>query len=424
MTPGREPARLWRDRRFATYWAGDAVSTFGDRISELALPLIAVTMLHASPIEVGLLVAAVWAPNLLSVIVGAWVEQRPSKQRLMVIANLIQAAGIASLPIAHLAAEVTLAQLYVVALVQGAGGVLHATSSQPFFVRLVPKRSYVEANSLLSGTRSASFVAGPALGGALIQAVTAPVAMLVDAVSFLVAAGAIRAVRIDESPAAPSEESEATGSLGSRIRSGLRFVGVHSYLRPALCCVTTCNFFSFILFSVLILFASRSLGLSPGEIGLAFGIGATGGLLGAALAGRLARRIGTGRAVVLGSIAFSLPFLALPLASGSTLTKCATLAAVQFVSAAGVMLFDVNLNSVQTAVIPDQMRSRVTGVFGTINYGVRPVGAALGGFLADRIGIGPVIVIAAIGGSLAFLWLLRTPVLNVRRVDDLQATSV
>lgn len=421
MTPGPKPARLWRERRFATYWAGDAVSTFGDRISELALPLIAVTMLHASPIEVGLLVAAVWAPNLLSVVVGAWVEQRPSKQRLMVIANLIQAASIASLPVAYLVAEVTLAQLYAVALLQGAGGVLHATSSQPFFVRLVPKQSYVEANSLLSGTRSVSFIAGPALGGALIQAVTAPVAMLVDAVSFLVAACAIRSVRIDESSAAPSGE---TGSLGSRIRSGLRFVGAHSYLRPALCCVTTCNFFSFILVSVLILFASRSLGLSPGEIGLAFGIGATGGLLGAALAGRLAHRIGTGKTIVFGSIAFSLPFLALPLASGSTLTKCATLAAVQFVSAAGVMLFDVNLNSVQTAVIPDQMRSRVTGVFGTINYGVRPAAAALGGFMAERIGIGPVIVIAAIGGSLAFLWLLRTPVLEVLRVDDLESTKV
>ena len=415
MTRAAAPRRLWRDQRFTTYWAGDAVSTMGDRISELALPLIAVSMLQASAIQVGLLVAAVWAPNLLSVVVGAWVEHRPSKKRLMVIANLIQAAAIASLPITYLVAEVTMAQLYAVALVQGAGGVLFAASSQPFFVRLVPKSAYVEANSLLSGSRSASFIVGPALGGTLIQALTAPIAMVIDAVSFLVSACAIRSVHVDESPVGTQD----AGSLVRRIRSGLQFVVRHPYLWPALRCVTTCNFFSFILFAVLILFASRHLGLSPGAIGLAFGVGAVGGLLGATLAAPLARRIGTGVTIAVGSVAFSAPFLFLPLISGSTVTKCAALASVQFVSSAGVMLFDINLNSVQTAVIPDGMRSRVTGVFGTINYGIRPLGAAIGGGLAQLVGLGPVIAISAVGGSLAFLWLLGTPVLRVQEVDDL-----
>lgn len=419
-TPDSSPGRLWRDRRFATYWAGDAVSTIGDRISELALPLIAVTMLQASSLEVGLLVSAVWAPNLLSVVVGAWIERQPSKQRAMVIANLIQATSVASVPIAHLVAEVTLTQLYVVALVQGAGGVLFATASQPFFVRLVPKKSYIEANSLLSGSRSASFIVGPAAGGMLIQAVTAPIAMVVDAASFLVSAWAIKRIRVDEGRAATPDDTE---SLTHRIRAGLRFVLDHPYLRPALACVTTCNLFSFVLFGVLILFASRDLGLSPGAIGLAFGIGAIGGLLGAVVAGPLSRRFGIGTTIALGTVLFSAPFLLLPLTSGSTVAKIAALASVQFVSAAGVMLFDINLNSVQTAVIPDRMRSRVTGVFGTINYGVRPLGAAAGGFAAQFVGIGPVIVIAAIGGSLAVLWLMRSPVLRVRRIEELSAVE-
>lgn len=176
-------------------------------------------------------------------------------------------------------------------------------------------------------------------------------------------------------------------------------------------------------FRVLILFASRHLGLSPSQIGLAFGIGAVGGLVGAALAAPLARRIGTGITVAVGSVVFSAPFVFLPLISGSTAAKCAALASVQFVSSAGIMLFDINLNSVQTAVITDELRSRVTGVFGTINYGIRPLGAAIGGGLAQFIGLGPVIVISAVGGSLAFLWLLRTPVLRVRRVDDLEAVE-
>lgn len=264
---------------------------------------------------------------------------------------------------------------------------------------LVPKESYVEANSLLSGTRSASSIVGPALGGALIQALTAPVAMVVDALSFLVSAWTIKTVRIEESPPAPAEASD---TLTRRIRSGLRFVFDHPYLRPALSCVTTCNFFSFILNAVLVLFASRYMALSPGSIGLAVGIGAVGGLLGAVMAGPLARRIGTGRTIAIGAIAFAAPFVFLPLAAGSTVTKIATLAAVQFVSTAGVMMFDINLNAVQTAVIPDRMRSRVNGVFGTINYGIRPMGAALGGLVAQLIGVGPVIVVAGLGGSFAY----------------------
>lgn len=410
---------LWRDRRFATFWAGDAVSTLGDRVTELALPLIAVTTFHATPGVVGLLVAAVWAPNLVSVVVGAWVERRPSKKRLLIVANLVQAGAVASLPVAYLLAEVTLVQLFVVALVQGSGGVLAHTATQPFFVRLVPKRAYVEANSLLSGSRSASFIAGPALGGALIQAVTAPMAVLVDAVSFLLSAAAIGAVPVDEQ----REENTESGSLLQQVSSGVRFVFAHPYLRPALACVTTANFFSYVLNAVLVVFAVRALGLTPALLGLALGLGAVGGLLGAALAGPLGRRIGTGRSIAVGAVAYAAPFVALPLAEGTTAVKVAVLAGAQFLSAAGVMVFDIHLNAVQTVVTPDRMRSRRTGVFGTINYGVRPIGAALGGLTAGLIGVEPVIIAAAVGGTMAALWLLGTPVLQVERAGDLDEVT-
>lgn len=359
---------LWRDRRFATFWAGDAISTFGDRITELALPLIAVTTLQATPAMVGLLVAAVWAPNLLSVVVGTWAERQPSKKRLLIVANLIQAGAVVRLPVTYLAAHVTLAQLFVVALLQGAGGVLAHTSGQAFFVRLVRKDAYVEANSLLSGTRSASFIAGPALGGALIQAISAPMAVLVDAVSFLVSAVTLRAVQVDERRTQPAEP----GSLLQQIRSGFRFVFSHPYLRPALACVTTANFFSYVLNAVLVLFAVRTLGLTPALIGLALGIGAVGGLVGTLVAGPLGRRIGAGRSIAIGAIAFAAPFAVLPLAHRTVAGGMTVLAAAEFVSAAGVMVFDIHLNAVQTVVTPDRMRSRSSGVFGTVNYGVRP----------------------------------------------------
>ena len=187
---------------FRRFWAGETISQFGDRISELALPLIAVTALAATPAEVGLLTAAVWAPNLLSVLVGSWVDGQAHRRRLLVAADLLRAAVLLSLPLAHWLGTVTLAQLFVVALLAGAGQVLFSSAYPSFFVSLVDRRDFVEANSRLSTSRSASFVAGPALGGLLIEILTAPVAMLVDALSFL--ASALLIARIPAAPAEPA----------------------------------------------------------------------------------------------------------------------------------------------------------------------------------------------------------------------------
>ncbi len=415
---------LWRDRRFATYWFGQGVSQLGDRISELALPLIAVTMLAATPSQVGLLTAAIWAPNLLSVVVGAWVDHRPSKRRLLVVANLVQAVAAAGLPIAYAAGHLALWHLFAAALVLGAGGVLYQTSYPTFFARLVHRDQYVEANSLLSTTRSGSFIAGPAIAGALIQAVTAPVAMVVDAVSFLVSAGAIASVRVDEGPVTAGPDSAPRERLLRRAAQGLVFLSRHPYLRASLACATTLNFFSFVVAAVLILFASRTLGLDAAQIGLALGLGALGGLAGALLAPGVARRMGTGRTAAVGAVLFSAPFAMVPLAGGSTAAKVAVLAAAELVSSAGVMLFDINVNAVQTAVTPDHMRSRVAGAFATVNYGIRPLGAVVGGVAATLVGIGPTLVAAAAGGCLSVLWLVRSPLVRVRSVTDLGPVDV
>jgi len=411
---------LWTDRRFSTYWAGQTVSQFGDRISELALPLIAVATLQASPTEVGLLTAAIWTPSLIALFIGAWVDHQARKRRLLIAADLLRFAVLLSLPIAHVFGVVSLGQLYLVALLAGIGQVLYQTSYANFFVGLVRQDQYVEANSMLSGTRSASFIAGPAVGGFLIQLLTAPVAVLVDALSFLVSAAMIGRVKVEERPI------DTTGALSlmSRAREGMRFVLKHPYLRASLGCATTINFFNFVVSALIILYASRHLHLSAGVIGLAFGIGATGGLIGALVAGRLARAIGVGWTVALGSIVFSLPYALIPLAAGSTVTKAGVLGLVEFLSGFGIMCFDINLNALQTAVTPDAMRSRVVGAFTTINYGIRPLGAIIGGLCGQFFGIGPTMIVAAIGGSLAFLWLLPSPIITTAAIVDLEPVSV
>lgn len=385
--------------RFGKFWAGHTISQFGDRITDLALPLIAVTMLAATPAQVGLLTAAVWAPNLLSLLVGSWVDGRTHRKRLLVAADLLRAAVLLSLPVTYWLGAVTLAQLFTVAILAGIGQVLFSAAYPSFFVSLVPRDRYVAANSKLSASRSASSVAGPALGGVLIQALTAPVAMLADALSFL--ASALLIARVKAAPAVPSR--------GFAPLAGLTYVLRHRYLRPILGCVTTINFFGFVAQALVVLFASRTLGLPAGLIGLAFGLGALGGLTGAVAAPRLSARYGVGRVALLGAVLFPAPTAAIALAGGPRWMAFAVLLIAEAVSGFGVMLFDINTNSVMAAMTDDGMRSRVAGVFGTVNYGARPLGAVLGGALGTAIGVRPTLLVAAVGGVLAVLWLLPSP---------------
>lgn len=415
LAPASGP--LWREHRFATYWSAQGISQLGDRVGELALPLTAVTVLGASATQVGLLTAAIWLPNLFALALGTWVDRQHRTRRVLVAADLLQGAAVLTVPAVYLLGVLDLRQLFVVALLLGAGATLYQSAWQPFFVTLVPRERYVEANSLLSTTRSASFVAGPALGGALVQALGAPVALAVDGASFLASAVLLRRVRVTERIRALEGDDVP---LRHRVREGLRIVLRHPYLAPALRCVTWVNFFTFMVSAVVLVFASRTLGLAAGTIGLALGVGALGGLGGAVAAAPLGRRIGAGRTIALGAVLFTVPLALLALArAGDPLWSAAALAGVEAVSSFGVMLFDIHLNSVQTVVTPDAVRGRVVGAFTSINYGIRPLGAVLGGALADLVGVRPTLVVGGLGGALAVLWLLRTPLLRVRSVDDL-----
>lgn len=412
-TSTRPPGVLRDNRRFRTFWLGETVSQFGDRISELALPLIAVTVLAATPAQVSILTALIWLPNLLGVFVGVWVDQRTRKRRLLIVADLVRAAVLLSLPVAYLLDVVTLTHLYLVALLTGAGAVLFGMARQAFFVALVPPSAYVEANSKLSLSRAASFAVGPALGGGLVQALTAPVAVLVDVVSFLGSALLIGRIPVDEARPAPPRSS----TLGL-VRDGLVMVLRHPVMRAVLGCTSTVNFFTLMTTALLVLYASRELGLSAGAIGIAFGVGAVGGLAGAALAPRVSRTIGLGRTAMIGAVLFPAPLALTAFVSGPTWARIAALAAIEMVSSVGVMLMDVNLNALLASVTPDDARGRRAGAYSAVNYGIRPLGALVGGWLGTTIGLRPTLVVAGLGGALAVLWLLTSPVRQIATLDE------
>jgi predicted MFS family arabinose efflux permease len=407
---------LWRNRKFLTFWSAQAVSEFGDRITELALPLIAVTVLDATPAEVGFLTAAVWLPNLVSLFIGSWVDQQRNKRGLMIAADLFRMLVLLSLPAAWWLGALSLNQLYAIAILAGTAHAVFNTAYAAFFVRLVAKRDFLEANSKLSGTRSLSSMAGPAIGGGLMQLLGAPVAVLVDALSFVFSAIQLRRLPVDTP--APEDTDEP---MLRRAVAGMRYLLTHPYLGSSLGCATTINFFNLIGSSLLVLYASRYLELSAGLIGLALGIGASGGLLGARLATPLTRRIGTGRLIAIATVVFPASMAVVALASGPLWLRTVEFGLAEFVASFSVMCFDVPLAALQASVTADSMRSRVSGAFISINYGVRPFGAVLGGLLGSLIGPRETLLLSALGGVFAVLWLLRSPILRVTTIEALQA---
>ena len=407
------PVPLHRQGTFVRFWAGQTISVFGDQISTLAIPLTAVLVLHASAVQVGILTALAWLPHLLfSLPAGVWIDRRSNRRRNMIVADFLRAAALATIPVAWWLGVLTIWQLLAVAFAVGAFTVFFDLSSVSFFVALVPRRQYVEANSKLSTTRSLSYIGGPGTAGVLVQALGAPVALLADALSFVASAVALRGVKVAEPEVEPSG-----ASARADLAEGFRYLIRHPVLRAGTACTSTINFFSFFIFAIFVLYASRTLGLGPATIGLILGAASFGALLGAVIAPRVGRRLGIGRAVVLGSVLFPAPMALFPLAHGSHWLSGSMLLAGEFLASVGVMIFDVNQNSLGTMLTPDAVRSRVVGVSRFFNYGTRPVGALLGGVLGSMIGLRPTLWIAVVGCLIGVLFLLASPMPQMREED-------
>jgi MFS family permease len=402
----RVPALL-RDRTFRRYWSGETISMFGDQISSIALPLVGVLALHATAAEMGYLVALIWVPALLfGLHAGAWVDRRGRRRATMIGADLCRAALLASIPISYAFGVLTLWQLYAVAFGVGVFSILFTVSEPTLFVSIVPNDKYVDGTSLIYGSRAFSFVGGPSVGGALVQLLTAPLAVLADAASFLGSAFFLSRIRPDEPPAAKAEDGSLT--------AGVKFIRHSPIVRASLLAASVVNFFNFVFFALFVLYATRYLHVQPGVLGLVLGIGAVGGLLGAATTKRLTSRFGVGRVYAISFLIFAAPMALIPAAGGPHALVLAILMVAEFIGGFGVMVLDISIGAIFSAVIPDDVRSRVTGAFQAVNYGTRPLGALLGGFLGTLVGPRTTLWVAAIGGMTSFLVLLPTPIPRFR----------
>jgi MFS family permease len=404
---------LLRHRDFRLLWGGETISELGSQVSLLAIPLLAVRTLHATPFQMGLLTAASTAAFLIvGLPAGVWID-RTRRRWVMIAADLGRVVAIGSVPVAYAAGWLTLAQLFVVTLVSGILTVFFDVAYQSYLPTLVGREHLVEGNAKLTGSAQVAAVAGPSVAGGLVQAVGSSAAVLVDSVSFLASAGAVAAIRAPEPQ--PQVPKAGHPKLRDDIAEGLRFVFGNALLRAIAATTATSNFFSGVAAAVEVVFLVREVHATPGVIGLLFTMGGVGGVLGAFAAGSLARRFGGARATIIGILG-NVGGLLVPLTMpGPGLILFG--AGLFFVSFSAVV-YNVNQVSFRQRLCPDRLLGRMNASMRFVVWGVLPLGGLLGGVLGSVAGLRPTLWVGYIGEALACIWLLSSPMRTIRDFPD------
>jgi MFS family permease len=324
-----------------------------------------------------------------------------------------------SIPLLAWSDALTMGYLYLAALVLGGFTVMFEVTWQAYLPGLVERDELLEANSKLQVSTSAAQVGGPALGGWLVGVLTAPVALILDACSFLFSAATLAAIRRPEPPREPAAGTPRQPVLRG-IGQGLRFTLGDSRLRPCMLEAGTYNLFWLVLETTFLLYATRQLGMSPALIGLVFGGGAVGALAGSLVAGRISTRLGVGTTVTLSMILGCAAPLLVPLADGSRPVLTAVLLLSFFVGGAGTTVANIQVVSLRQAITPDLMLGRMNASYRFVAWGTVPIGSLLGGWLGGAIGLRPTLTIGALGLLASAGWIVFSP---IRRLHDLPAAE-
>lgn len=406
---------LIRDPNFRVFWGGQALSQFGAQFAELAIPVLAVLLLHATDAQVGYLNAAGTAAFLLvGLPAGAWID-RLRKRRVMILADGVRAAALAAVPLLHLTGHLQLWHLYVVALVIGVATVFFDVSYQSIVPSLVDGGQIAEANGKLESTSQLAGLTGPALAGWVVGLVSAPFAILATAVTYLCSLIALVFVRDREVPR-PREEH---APLRTEIAEGLRWVFGNPLLRRIVGTTAIGNGFTTIVFTLLPILLLRVIGFSPEAMGLLFTFSAVGGLLGALATPRLVTWIGEARLVPVAAIGMSLSTLPLPLAVLLPTGWAFVVLAVQgaFMSLS-VVAYNITQVTFRQRITPTRLLGRMNASIRFCVWGIMPIAALAAGWLGTWLGTVPAIWVGVIGGAFSALPVVIGPFWRMRELPQ------
>jgi MFS family permease len=410
--PERRPS-LARHRDFRQLWSAETVSQVGTQVSVLAIPLMAITVLHATTFEVGLLTAVQFLPFIIVGLPAGAVVDRVRKRPVMVVCDLGRAVALGTLPLAHWLGWLSMGQLYAVVFAHGVMTVFFDVANMSILPALVPREQIAEGNAKLEISRSGAQVAGPGLGGLLVQWIGAVTAVVVDAASFVASALFLFRIRAREEPIeAPADGTKPR--LRDEVKEGVGYVWHQPMLRPIACCTATANLLGNISMAVFVVYAVRTLHYGAGVVGLVFTLGSVGALFGAFTSEWWGRRLGVGTAIVtsigLGSVGQLL--LGLAPRHGAFIWFVVGFA---LFSGTGVV-YNVNQVSLRQAITPHRLQGRMNAAMRFIVWGTMPIGALIGGVLGTHIGLRPTLLVGGFGSLLTVLWVFFSPVRGLRTI--------
>jgi MFS family permease len=399
---------------FVRFWAGQAISSFGSKISREALPLTAVLLLGASPAQMGLLAASQSLPVLVfGLAAGVWVD-RVRRRPLLIASDLGRALALLTIPVAAALRVLTIAQLYTVAVITGALTVFFDVAYQSYLPALVGRDHILEGNTRLETTSSVAEICGPVIGGALVQTVGGPVAVLIDAISFLCSALGLSLIRQKE----PQPEVRPVTSKFREATLGLLTVARDPVLRGITAANTISTFFGGFFMALYSLYIVRALGYSPVALGFFIGMGGVGSLAGALLAMQIVRRAGLGRTIAFAFLAEAVISTGTPLAWDRGAISVALLITAQALGDLLGTVFVIGETSLRQMRVPDALLGRTNASVRLLVEGALPLGSLVGGVAAGVVGIREALAIAALGRVLASLPLLLAPLGSSQPVHE------
>lgn len=412
------PPSLLRDRNFLNFWSAQAISQFGTQLGRLAFPILAVSLLGASALEVGVLNASATAAFLLvGLPAGAWVD-RWIKRRVMITADLVRVVAMAAVPLLWWADALVIWHLYLVAGVVGVATVFFDVSYQSIVPVLVRRELVSDANSKLEATAQIARMGGPALGGGLLQVLSVPVLFVFESAGYLWSAVFLWRTKDQEEP----HRVEDRQRLAKEIGEGLRFVVRHPLLSRIAACTALANFSAILMFTLLPILVLRDLELGASGLAAAMSMGAAGGLLGAIATPWLAKRVGEGTIIPVAALveAVSAALIPLSVLAGSDWLALACLVAAEFGISFSALAYNIMQVSMRQRVCPPRLLGRMNASIRFLVWGVIPLGALLSGYLGGAIGIIPTMWISVAGGLLAALPVLFSPLLGMKTLPDSQ----